>query len=455
MSLAASVRRLVARPRRGTTASGARLGPPHVLIVVQNLPVPLDRRVWLECKALTAAGRRVSVICPAGDGEPAFERLDGVALHRYRPPRPARGSLGFAREFAYCWLASARLALRIAVRDRVHVLQACNPPDTYFLLALALRGLGARFVFDQHDLCPELYTSRFARPSRPVAAALGLLELASYRCADHVIVVNESFRRVALGRGRLPADRVTVVRSGPPAAMARGEATPALRNGRRHLCCWLGIMGPQDGVDLALRALALLVHERRRYDVQFAFLGFGDCFEELRALADKLGVADHVTFTGRADDETITRWLSTADLGLSPDPRNDMNDLCTMNKTLEYLAFSLPVVCFDLAETRVSAGEAAWYAPPNDVTAFADGIATLLDDPARRAAMGAVGRARIDDALAWEHWAPRYVAVYDRLLGAAAPAARTPETAAPEAASPEAGGHWPSRRTTRSGGPLS
>ncbi|HJR25603.1 MAG TPA: glycosyltransferase, partial [Acidimicrobiales bacterium] len=192
---------------------------------MQNLPVPFDRRVWLECRALVDAGYDVSVICPTGPGgEGRFEVLDGVRIHRYPPPRPASGIASYAWEFAYCWSRTAALARRILREDGMDVLQACNPPDTYFALGRLLRRFGVRFVFDQHDLCPETYASRFEAPSPLLHRGLLRLERATYRTADHVIVTNSSYRRVAIDRGDLPADRVTVVRTGPdPHRLRRGE----------------------------------------------------------------------------------------------------------------------------------------------------------------------------------------------------------------------------------------
>lgn len=390
----------------------------HVLIIVQNLPVPLDRRVWLECRALVDAGYRVSVICPKGEGDPDFEVLDDVRIHKYDPPPPAGGIATFGYEFAYCLEQTRRRLHAIHRVDPVDAVQACNPPDTFFLLMRGLRRQGVRYVFDQHDLCPEVYAARFADPRPSVLKTLLWLERSTYRAADHVIATNESFKAVAMERGSLPSDSVTVVRSGPKAAtMRRGEPDPTARRGRRHLCAYLGIMGPQDGVDLVLRTADVLVNQRGRQDVQFALLGFGDCFDELRATCTELGLDPYVEFTGRADDQMISRYLSTADLGMSPDPKNPMNDRSTMNKTLEYMAFGLPVVSFDLHETRVSAGPAALYVEDNDVIAYADAIESLLADPQRRAQMGAAGRRRIEESLSWETSARAYVGVYDRLFG--------------------------------------
>jgi glycosyltransferase involved in cell wall biosynthesis len=297
-------------------------------------------------------------------------------------------------------------------------MQACNPPDTYWALALLFRFVGVRFVYDQHDLCPEVYMSRFDVETGLKVSLLRGLEWASYRTADHVIAVNGSYRDVATARGRVDPAGVTVVRSGPdPIRMRKGEPRPELRRGRERLGCYLGVMGPQDGVDLLVRAIDVYVHELGRTDCHFALLGFGDCLDELQALCTELELDDWITFTGRADDVMIDHYLSTADLGLDPDPLNPLNDVSTMNKVLEYMAYELPLVAFELRESKVSAGEAARFVEPNDVGAFAKAIAELLDNPGECARMGAIGRRRIEDELGWPHQAVRYVDVYRKLLG--------------------------------------
>jgi glycosyltransferase involved in cell wall biosynthesis len=383
---------------------------------VQNLPVPFDRRVWLEACALRDAGFQVSVVCPKGPGDPSFQIIDGIRIRKYRPPPPTSGALSYAWEFAYCWTRTLFLVMRAAAQEGFDVIQACNPPDTYWALAAPFKPFGKRFVFDQHDLCPEVYVSRFPDGSRAVRRALTLLERATYALADHVVATNESYRETAIRRGNVPARRVTVVRTGPnPDRLRKGTPVDSWRNGRRFLCAYLGVMGPQDGVDLALQAAAAIVRSGRD-DVHFVFVGAGDSYDELVSLAGDLGIAERVTFTGRVPDETVFEVLSTADVGLSPDPLNPLNDVSTMNKTMEYMAFELPVVAFDLKETRVSAGPAAVYAPPNDTDAFAEAILELLDDSERRAEMGRQGRERVERDLAWRHQAPRYLSVYESLV---------------------------------------
>ncbi len=393
-------------------------GPRHVLIIIQNLPVPLDRRVWLECQALQHAGYDVSVVCPKGKGDPKHEILDGVEVHKYRPYPPTTRMIGFLAEHVYAFVMTTFLTVKAWRRRRFDALQACNPSDIFWPLGLLFRFVGgSRFVFDQHDLCPELYESRFPDASSIPYWGLRLLEWCTYRSADHVIGTNESYRATAMGRGSRPPGSVTVVRSAPdPARLRRGEPDPSLRRGRRFLACYLGVMGPQDGVDIVLRAADFIVHRAGRDDVSFTLMGTGDCFDEVVKLRDELNLGDYVEFTGRAPDELVFRTFSTADVGLSPDPKNPLNDVSTMNKTMEYMAFELPVVAFDLRETRVSAGDAAIYAEPNDVELYGKAILELIDDEARRRTMGAIGRARIEGELAWRHQRDAYVAVYDRLL---------------------------------------
>jgi len=394
----------------------------RILIIVQNLPVPFDRRVWLECQALTSAGHQVSVVCPKGAGDPTCEVIEEVRLYKYRPFAPGGGVAGFIAEYAYSFAATAWLTLKARRSGRFHVVQACNPPDIFWPLAVTLRVIdGTSFVFDHHDLCPELYESRFPDGPRLGYRVLRALERLTHRAADHVISTNDSYRDIAVRRsGKSPAD-VTVVRTGPdPSRLRRSDASSQLRRGRPYLAAYIGVMGPQDGVDIVVRAAGILVHELRRDDIAFTMIGSGDCFDDLVALRDELDLAGHMEFTGRASDELVARILSTADVGLSPDPKNPLNDVSTMNKTMEYMAFELPVLAFDLRETRASAGEAAVYVRPNDVHAYAEAIANLMDDPARRSLLGKLGRARVERELAWSYSERAYLAVYQSVLGGAA-----------------------------------
>jgi glycosyltransferase involved in cell wall biosynthesis len=392
---------------------------PRVLIIIQNLHVPFDRRVWLECKALVAAGYDVTVVCPKGPGDPAYQVFEDVTMHKYRGYSPGGSKLGYIGEYVYSFLMTLRLVLRARRQGRFQVLQACNPPDIFWPIALLLRRLdGTRFVFDHHDLCPELYQSRFPDAAGLPYKGLRFLERMTHRTADHVTSTNDSYRDIAISRsGKAPGD-VTVVRTGPdPGKLRRGAADASCRRGHRYLVAYIGVMGPQDGVDIVVRAADVVINTLGRTDVAFTLMGSGDCFDEVVALRDELGLGDHVEFTGRVPDETVQRVMSTADLGLSPDPKNPLNDVSTMNKTMEYMAFELPVVAFDLRETRVSAGDAAVYVEPNDVTKYAQAIVELLDDQIRRRRMAQLGRELVETQLAWKHQQKAYVGVFDQLTG--------------------------------------
>jgi glycosyltransferase involved in cell wall biosynthesis len=391
----------------------------RILIIVQNLPVPFDRRVWLECRALVAAGYDVTVVCPKGKDEPTHQVLEGVTLLKYRPYAPGGSAVGFVLEYAYSFLATARLTHRARRKGSFGAVQACNPPDIFWPLARWLRWRdGSRFVFDHHDLCPELYDSRF--PQGKTLARWGLLRLerATFRTADHVVSTNTSYAEIAARRGGKGSAEVTVVRTGPDEnRLRRAQPVPALRRGRRHLVAYIGVMGPQDGVDLAVRAAAHVVHQMGRADVSFTFMGSGDSHKQLLKLRDQLGLQEHLEMPGRVPDDMVIEVLSTADVGLSPDPKNPLNDVSTMNKTMEYMALALPVVAFDLKETRVSAGEAASYVRSGDVAAYAAAIVELLDDAERRSTMGQSGRRRVEESLDWRYQRDAYVGVFDRLVG--------------------------------------
>ena len=394
----------------------------RVLIVVQNLPVPFDRRVWLECQALQSASYRVVVICPKGKNDPSYQVIDLVEIYKYKPYAPGGSKVSFIAEYVYSFLATAWLTLKARRSGRFGAMQACNPPDIFWPIAIFLRALdGTRFVFDHHDLCPELYLSRFPGGSKLPYRGLRALERRTHRTADHVVSTNDSYRDIAITRSnKAPAD-VTVVRTGPdPERLQRGPADPELRRGRTFLAAYIGVMGPRDGVDIVVRAADIVVHELQRDDIAFTLIGSGDCFDELVALRDELGLAGHVEFTGRAPDEFVTRIMSTAHVGLSPDPLNPLNDVSTMNKSMEYMSFELPVVAFDLRETRVSVADAGVYVEPNDIRKYAKAIIELVDDEPRRTLLGKRGRARVEQELAWSHQREAYLSVYRRLVPRAA-----------------------------------
>jgi glycosyltransferase involved in cell wall biosynthesis len=387
-----------------------------VLIIVQNLPVPFDRRVWLEATTLTKHGYKVSVISPRDRGEATYTVLQGVALYRYWVPGNARGVLGYAFEFVYCWLATALLSLVVAVREGFDIIQACNPPDTYFALAALYKLAGKKFVFDHHDLSPEMYLAKFPDSRGAFYRALLFLERMTFRTADLVLATNESHKEIALLRGGVPQERIHIVRSGPDFARLRQlPAEPALKEGRKYLVAYLGEMCPQDGVDYLLRAVKVLRDELGMADVLVVLIGGGPALPALRAYADSLGLDGTVKFTGRVSDHDLCRYLSTADLCVDPDPKSEWADRSTMNKILEYMALGKPIVAFDLKEHRRSAGQAAVYARPNEESDLALQIKRVLLDEPLRARMGRIGRQRVMEQLSWEHTSVSLVRAYEWL----------------------------------------
>jgi len=391
--------------------------PPRVLLLVENLSVPRDKRAWPEARALVAAGFDVVVICPQGgpDTEP-FERIDGVDIYRY-PIRFATGSaFSYLREYATALWRMSLLAWRLGRGRGFDVVHACNPPDLLVLAALPLKLRGARIIFDQHDLVPELYECRFGSKGLLYRVARAAESL-TYRLADVVIAPNESYRRIAVQRGARRPETVFVVRNAPDASRLHpAEADVELKRGQKHLLAYVGVMGPQDGVDLAVRALGHL--RKLRDDWHAVFVGDGDSLREVRDLSHRIGISDRVEFTGFVHaDDVVRRVLASADVCLAPEPRNALNDASTMIKIGEYMAMERPIVAFDLTESRFTAGEAAVYAEPNDPSSFARCISGLLDDPDRRAEMGAVGRNRIENGLAWEHSERTLLEAYSHILG--------------------------------------
>lgn len=389
--------------------------PRRALILVEDLPVPFDRRVWTEAKTLRDAGWQVTVVSPKGrDRARWHERSEGIEVFRYPLPTTAAGLLPHAIEYAVAMPASLILSLLASRRGAFDVVHACNPPDFFFPIGWLFRRLGSAFIYDQHDLAPEVYVAQGGRPRGLVHRFLRWCERRTYRTADVVISTNETYRRFALERGGVAPDRAFVVRSSPdPERIHRVEPDPDLRRGRPHLVAYLGTMGPQDGVDLFVRAARRILAQRPGA-VRFIAMGGGNQRPALARLAAELDLTDEdITFTGRVPDDQVRTTLSTADVAISPDPANDFNEHSTMNKTLEYMAVGVPVVAFDLEETRVSAGDAALYAKPNDPDELGDLVLQLLDDPDRRQRMGAIGTERITGPLSWERSAEQLLAAYE------------------------------------------
>ena len=389
----------------------------RVLIAVENLPVPFDRRVWLEATTLARNGHRVTVICPKAKGfNKSREVLEDVEIFRYKIPLEAEGALGFVFEFSWCFLATALLSFYVALFGRgFDILHACNPPDTFWLLGRFWRLFGRRYIFDHHDLCPEMFAVKFDRSSGALYRGLLWLERQSMRAANVVITTNESHKAIAVQRGGKRADDVFVVRSGPDLARFKVYSPDAAyRQGKRHLLVYLGEICKQDGVDHMVRAVKLVRERFGRDDFRVLFVGGGPYQKAIKAYAEEQGIMEYAAFTGRVSDDELCRILSSATLGIDPDPKNPWSDKSTMNKVIEYMYFGLPVVAYDLHETRVSAGPAGVYAEANSELDLATAIGSLLDDDERRAEMARLGIERVRNVLAWDHSVAPLLAAYEQ-----------------------------------------
>ena len=389
-----------------------------VLIIVENLPSPFDRRVWQEATTLRRNGYEVSIICPTGKGyEKKYEELDGIHIYRHSLPLEAEGALGYLLEYSTALFWEFVLAWKVLFTRGFDVIHACNPPDNIFIVGGFFRLLGKKFLFDHHDINPELYEAKFAR--RDLFYKLMLVwERWTFRLASVSIATNESYKKIAIERGGMDPERVFVVRSGPK--LDRLKILPpvaSLKQGRKFLVGYVGVMGKQEGIDLLLQACQYIVCEKKRTDVHFGLVGGGTSLEELKAYAGMLGIAEYVTFTGRVPDHEMLEMLNTADVCVNPDVANEMNDKSTMNKIMEYMALGKPIVQFDLTEGRFSAQQASLYARKNDVVDLAEKILFLLDNPNERVKMGEFGKQRVDNELEWKYEEPKLLAAYDMLFG--------------------------------------
>jgi len=381
---------------------------PRVLFLVENAPVPADRRVWNEAVTLVKAGFGVSIVCAKWGYAGYYEEREGIRI--YRVPLPSLGGIfGHLVEYLIATPVLFLYTCLVFTRDGFDVIHAANPPDFLFTIGRIFKLVGRKFVFDQHDVVPEACASRWRRVKlRLTHAIASWTERASYRAADVVITPNASVRRLALERGRVDPARTFVVRNG--IGRAHFPDTPPrdeLRRGRRYLVLYAGVIGPDDGLDQLMRAVHHIVAERGRQDIQFVVLGDGDCLPEIRAMSQRLGLDSVVVFTGWVtDDRVIAEYLATADVCVLPDPKSPVNDLCSMNKLVEYMAMGKPAVAFDLTEAQETARGAALYVAwerDGGAREFGDGILELLSSPLRRASMGRIGRQRFHEVLAWEH----------------------------------------------------
>ncbi len=385
----------------------------RVLMLLENSTYPVDPRVRQEAKTLSEAGYQVSVICPRATNQPWCENDNGVSIFRY-PSLQAQGFLGYILEYSYSLAAMSILSLIVWVYSGFDVIHAANPPDSAVFIALFYKLFGKRFVFDHHDIAPEMYLVRYKnKGSQVVYRILVWLEKTSCRFADHVIATNQSHKNVEMQRGLVPEDHITIVRNGPAMAclnLARPDTCS--REKEKVVFGYIGVIGPQDGLDYLLRALQLLNTVLQRDDFSCMIIGEGSALAELKIQAKHLGLLQYVSFTGFLPQAEALKRLSTVDICVDPDPSNIYNDRCTMIKLMEYMALGKPIVAFDLPEHHVTAGDAALYARPNEELDFARQIMTLMDDCQHRAKMGQIGMKRVENELAWSYQAQKLLDAY-------------------------------------------
>lgn len=386
----------------------------HILIVIENLPAPFDRRVWQEATTLKENGADVSIICPKMKGyDKSFERIEGVDIYRHSL-KEGKGAFGYFIEYSQAIFWEFILSWKIFFKKKFHVIHGCNPPDLIFVTAMFFKLLGVKYVFDHHDINPELYISKFEKKGFFYNLMI-FFEKLTFKVADFSIATNESYKEIAIRRGGMSEEKVQVVRSGPK--LDRLKIIPSvdeLKRGKRFLIGYIGVIGEQEGLDLLLESAKYILTQRN--DVHFGIVGGGTHLEEIKGLAEEMNLNDHFDFYGRVDDQKMLEVLNTADICVNPDKPTVMNDLSTMNKIMEYMALKKPIVQYTLKEGKFSAGEASLYAKNTDPVDFAEKIITLLNDDDLREKMGEIGYRRVKDELSWDYEKNKLLSIYKKVF---------------------------------------
>jgi glycosyltransferase involved in cell wall biosynthesis len=387
----------------------------HILIIVENLPLPFDRRVWQEANSLRNQGAEISIICPRMKGyTKKYEEINGIKIYRHPLPTEGKRGLGYLAEYSTAIFWEFIISLRIFIKKRFQIIHGCNPPDLIFLTALFFRLFGVKYVFDHHDINPELYIAKFGKKGFLYRIML-LLERLTFATANYSIATNESYKEIAVRRGRMKNDRVAVIRSGP--SLERLKITPGnikYKEGRKYLVGYVGVIGEQEGLDLLLKAVKIIISKTDQ--VQFAIVGGGTDLEKIKNLSVEMGLGNYVKFYGRVSDKVLIDILNTADVCVNPDKPTEMNNLSTMNKIMEYMAIKKPIVQFDLKEGRFSAQNASLYAENNNTGDFANKILWLLNNEKERLKMGEIGYQRVVNELSWEHESKKLINFYKKIL---------------------------------------
>ncbi len=387
----------------------------HILIIVENLPLPFDRRVWQEANTLAENGAKVSIICPKMKGyTKSYEKINDIEIYRHPLPLEASGAMGYLLEYSVALFWEFVLSVKIFFKKRFQVIHGCNPPDLIFIVALFFKLFGVKYVFDHHDINPELYIAKYNKKGFFYKFLL-LAERLTFATASYSIATNESYKEIAIRRGKMPEDKVQVVRSGPKLdRLTLSDGHEKYKKGRKYLVGYVGVIGEQEGLDLLLESAKIII--AKRTDVQFAIVGGGTELDKLKQLAATLKIESYVDFYGRVDDQSLVDVLNTADVCVNPDKPTEMNNLSTMNKIMEYMALKKPIVQFDLKEGRLSAREASLYADNTSVNDFAEKIIWLLDRPEERKKMGEYGYLRVVNELSWNHESEKLISFYRRVF---------------------------------------
>jgi glycosyltransferase involved in cell wall biosynthesis len=387
----------------------------HILIIVENLPVPFDRRVWQEANTLKESGAMVSIICPKMKGYTAsYEIINGIEIYRHSLPFDASDALGYLLEYGVALFWEFFLSWKIYFKKRFQVIHGCNPPDLIFLVVLWFKILGVKYVFDHHDINPELYIAKFNNKGFLYKMMI-LFERLSFATANFSIATNESYREIAIRRGKMAEDKIQVIRSGPK--LDRLKLLPPDKQflkGKKYLIGYVGVIGEQEGIDLLLESAKHIISIRQ--DIQFAIVGDGPCFLEMKKLSTEMGINEYIDFYGRVPDDLLIAILNTADICVNPDKPTEMNNLSTMNKIMEYMALRKPVVQYDLKEGRFSAQEASLYAECGDTIDFSNKIIQLIDDPELRTKMGAFAYNRVLNELSWDYEKEKLIKFYNLIF---------------------------------------
>lgn len=388
-----------------------------ILIIVENLPVPFDTRVWQEATTLVQNGYTVSVICPKGKGyDKEFEILQGVNIYRHDLPTEGNGLVGYVREYGTALKEQIRLAKKVYKEVGFNVIQGCNPPDNIYMVANRFKKYGVKYVFDHHDICPELFEAKFKKKGLLYQSQI-FLEGKTYKNCDIAFVTNESYKKIAIERGKMNPKNVFVLRSGPKLERLKIQKPKnEIKRGKRYMVGYLGVIGQQEGIEYLLEAAKYIRESKGRNDIFYGIVGGGPHLEALKQKCKEMKIDDIFEFTGRVSDQVMLDYLNTADVCVNPDEYNEMNDKSTMNKILEYMALGKPIVQFDLTEGKYSAQKASLYAKPNDSKDLAEKIIFLLDNEEKRVEMGQYGMKRIKNELSWEHTSKELLRGYDTLF---------------------------------------